>query len=123
MPVTPWINKTDRVDPNLASYMNQAYAELKAAAMIAFYSRTTTLTDTDTLTDESFPIQFLDPGGAGRIVELPAEAVTNHLFFIFNAADAAEDLTVKDDGGATIAVLSMGEAAFFVSNGIVWKHS
>lgn len=67
--------------------------------------------------------QKLDPGGAGRDVDLPAEASSNGMMFrITNAADAAEDLTVKNDGGDTIVTVSQNEAVWVACDGTSWVH-
>src|SRR3990167_1050641 len=65
-------------------------------------------------------VWFLDPGGAGRTVLLPAE--TDGLFYtIVNTADADEDLTVKEDANVTtIGVIERGESMSFYSNGTTW---
>jgi hypothetical protein len=63
----------------------------------------------------------LDPGGAGRNVTLEAEAdYPGLLRLIVNAADAAEDLTIKDDGGSTIGTVSQNEMALFACDGSSW---
>jgi len=65
--------------------------------------------------------QKLDPGGAHRDVNLPAEADSTGLeFFIANAADNAENLVVKNDGAGTIATLNQNEAAIFICDGTNW---
>ncbi len=67
-------------------------------------------------------LQFLDPGGSGRTVLLPAEADSKGLFFeLVNTADAAEDLTVKEDSGTTtIAVVGQGDSGLFFCDGTTW---
>lgn len=83
---------------------------------------TETLAATKTLTIADGPLQFLDPGGAGRQVNLPAEALSTGLIFvIINTADAAEVLTVKDDGGGTIVTPTENESAFVFCDGTTWK--
>jgi len=68
-------------------------------------------------------IQRLDPGGANRNVDLPAEASSNGRWFgIVNTADAAENLVVRNDGAATILVLTQGTAAWFACDGSTWFH-
>jgi len=63
----------------------------------------------------------IDPGGAGRDVTLPAEATSKDAWFsIYNIADAAEALTVKDDGGSTIESIGQGEIATVVCDGTSW---
>lgn len=62
----------------------------------------------------------LDPdNGAGRNVDLPPEY--DGLFYIIaNRADAAEDLTVRDDGGSTIATVNQNDVGYFISDGTGW---
>lgn len=81
-----------------------------------------TLAGTLTLTTEHPPLIVVDPGGAGRTVLLPAEASSLGLTFIIkNTADAAEDLTVKEDSNTTtIGTVSQNEAAFFFCDGVTW---
>jgi len=82
-----------------------------------------TLAASHTLASTSPKFQKLDPGGAGRDVDLPAEATSAGLeFVITNAADAAEDLTVKDDSPATIVTISQNERATVVCDGTSWVH-
>jgi hypothetical protein len=84
-------------------------------------ANTETLTGTKTLADTDAQIQFLDPGGAGRDVTLPAVGDNNHPFYIVNTADAAETLTVKNSGGTTIVQVLQNSAAFVASDGATWK--
>lgn len=85
-----------------------------------FYSET--LTGNKTLDDTYGTVLKLDPGGAHRNVLLPAEAdVRGCTFTIINAADAAENLVVKDDSGdTTLATINQNEAAHFVCDGTTW---
>ena len=69
------------------------------------------------------PLQFLDPGGAGRKVLLPAaSAATAGLVFVFvNKADAAEILTIKDSTDTTtFATPTQAEAAILFCDGVTW---
>lgn len=62
----------------------------------------------------------LDPGGATRVVLLPPEE-EGLTFYIKNMADAAEDLTVKEDSNTTtIGTISQNETAWFVCIGGIW---
>lgn len=80
-----------------------------------------TLTGTLTMTTASTFYQKLDPGGASRDVTLPAVADSTNLDFLFlNAADAAENLVVKNVGGSTIGTVNQNEAGLFVCDGSVW---
>lgn len=83
-----------------------------------------TLAGNLTLTRQYRSVLRLDPGGAGRIVTLPAEAGSDGFAYeIVNTADAAEDLTVKDDGGSTIVTISQNEKATVVCDGSSWYHT
>jgi hypothetical protein len=65
----------------------------------------------------------LDPGGASRNVDLPAEELSAGMFyFICNAADAAENLVVRDDAASTIVTLNQNEAAWVACTGSAWVH-
>ncbi|MHA1571127.1 MAG: hypothetical protein ACTSWM_04850 [Alphaproteobacteria bacterium] len=77
-----------------------------------------------TLTKKSGHWQKIDPNGAGRDVTLPAVTPQDDgdWFFIANAADAAEALTVKDAGGATIGTVSQSEAGIvYVDSAGAWQ--
>jgi len=65
----------------------------------------------------------IDPAGA-RDVTLPAEASSDGLWFeIINAANAAETITVKDDGGATIIAILQNRKASVYCDGVAWYHT
>jgi hypothetical protein len=83
-----------------------------------------TLAATHVLVATSPEIQTLDPGGASREVTLPAAAVglVARKFKIKNAADAAEDLTVKD-AADTIVVVSQNEVGSIWCDGTTWYGS
>lgn len=73
------------------------------------------------LTDTDANFQNIDPGGSGRTITLPAEDLSNGLVFgIYNAADAAESLTINDDAGSTIATLGRGDSAILGCTGTAW---
>ena len=82
-----------------------------------------TLAGTLTLDEMSSTMLKLDPGGAGRNVQLPA-GKDGLVFYISNAADAAEALTVKDAAAATVATISQNEAAWLgcTADGDNWIH-
>ena len=83
-------------------------------------SNTETLAATKSLTLNDARHQVLDPGGAGRTVNLPAETAGAEVI-IQNAADAAEDLTIKEDTSTTtIVVASQDEDVYITSNGSGW---
>lgn len=83
-------------------------------------SNVETLAANKTLSAADAPIQVLDPGGSGRDVTLPAESL-KLAFWIHNSADAAEVLTVKDDGGSTVCTPTQNEAALVVSDGTTYR--
>ena len=64
--------------------------------------------------------QILDPGGADRNVDLPAEA-EGVSYVIYNAADADETLTIRaDTAGATQATIDRAGSIEIVSDGTSW---
>ncbi len=86
-------------------------------------TNTETLAADKTMATTDAELQFLDPGGSARNVDLPAEASSDGLVFhIFNTADAAEALTVRDDAGATtIIVLDQDQHGVVACNGTLWQ--
>jgi hypothetical protein len=85
-------------------------------------SNVQTLAGNKTLTADDKRIQVLDPGGAGRDVTLPAEAVSTGLdFYVHNSADAAEILTIKENGGVTICTPTQNETAYVYCDGTTWR--
>lgn len=125
MPLPSFAQQTNGISSADAADVNALYTEVEKIARAvphADYSQTRTLTGTLTLSDSDLPVQYLDPGGSDRDVTLPAEASsTNGAFWIANTADAAETLTVKDDGGNTIDTVAQDEAKFFFCNGVSWR--
>lgn len=82
-----------------------------------------TATGNLTLTERYANHLKIDPSGSARDVNLPAEATSNGMWFeIVNAADASENLVVKDDGGATIVTISQNEKAKVFCDGSSWYH-
>ena len=83
-----------------------------------------TLAGTKTLTSKDLNKYngfAFDPGGAGRTVNLPAEAACKGCFVtISNEADAAEVLTIKNDGGDTLVTPTQNEAAILWCDGTSW---
>ena len=90
---------------------------------VKLLSSTDTLAGEYTLDVDSPTVQVLDPGGASRDVLLPAEAdAENLIFVIFNAADASENLVVKEDSDTTtIVTIAQNEGAILHCNGTDWK--
>ena len=78
-----------------------------------------TLTGTYTIDADSPNVLALDPGGAARNVDLPAEA--NGLFYIIaNAADAAENITVRNDAAGTVGTVGQNEVGVVFCIGTTW---
>ncbi len=69
------------------------------------------------------PVILIDPGGGAIDLLLPAEALSDGLsFHIFNTADAAEAITVKEDGDATtIVTLDQNQSGFVYCDGTTWR--
>ncbi len=81
-----------------------------------------TLVAAHALTADSPRIQVLDPGGAGRNVLLPPEAASRGIdFYIHNAADGSEVLTIKDSGGANVCTPTQNETAYVYCDGVAWR--
>ena len=74
--------------------------------------RIAALSGAATLTTTSSWFQFLDPGGAHRDVTLPT-AIDGMTFFVFNRADAAENLVIKNAQGDTICTINQNEQGEF----------
>lgn len=76
-----------------------------------------------TIAADAPSLQFFDPGGSGRVVLLPAERA-GAFFIIVNNADAAENLTVKEDSGTTtIGVVHQNEIGMFFCDGTTWSST
>ena len=109
--------------PTLSSRTNFGLAR-EAMALFGVKNGYGTETAAGTVTlDTTYPsVLGIDPGGAGRDVTLDAEATAEGMWrFIVNKADAAETLTVKDDGGSTIATVTQNKAALLHCNGTAWS--
>ena len=62
-----------------------------------------------------------DPAAA-RNLDLPAEAdCAGIALFIHNAANAAEIITIRDDGGGTICTPTEAESAYVWCDGVSWR--
>lgn len=72
--------------------------------------------------DDTYPNGLkLDPGGSARDITLPAVASNEGVeYVIVNAADAAENLVVKNAGGDTIGTINQNESGRFYCNGSAW---
>ncbi|NIS77761.1 MAG: hypothetical protein GTO00_09145 [Deltaproteobacteria bacterium] len=88
---------------------------------VLFRPQIRTLAGNVTLVVKSPTLQVMDPGGAARTVTLPAEADSEGLMFIVaNTADAAEIITIQDDGLNAIATPTQNETAIVVCDGVNW---
>jgi hypothetical protein len=62
-----------------------------------------------------------DPAAA-RNLDLPAEAdCAGIVLFIYNSANAAEVITIRDDGGGTICTPTQAESAIVFCDGVSWR--
>lgn len=118
----------DGVDDVDAALHNQDSLETNAIGqaarrhwLIAELANTQILSGAKTLVDSDPALHYLDPDGANRDVNLPAEADANHPFYIVNTAAAAFNLVIKDDSPATIATINQDEAGIFYSDGTTWR--
>jgi len=94
---------------------------VQLATQIRFGVATQVLGGNFTIDAEAPTLQVFDPAGA-RDITLPAEADSKGLFFIiFNAADAAEDITMKDDSPATVGTISQNEIGLLFCDGTTWR--
>lgn len=70
--------------------------------------------------DRDMPTMLvLDPGGATRVVTLPA-AEKGLTFLIVNGADALEDLTINNPAAVTRGTISQTETAWVFCDGTSW---
>jgi len=97
-------------------------AKLKAISSFGLDQNVETLSGTKTLLISDLPVQKLDPNGADRDVNLPAEASSTDLvFLIFNQANGAgEDLVIKDDTPTTLATIGPENVAICSCDGTTW---
>jgi hypothetical protein len=76
-----------------------------------------TLTGNRTITKADPIVCKLDPGGANRDVTLDA-AHTGGIRVFINAADAAENLVVKNAAGSTIGTANQNEAILVMADSV-----
>jgi len=68
-----------------------------------------TMTGTVAIPNTAHSVLVFDPGGAARNLDLPlADNLVNRgrVFWVVNLADAAESITVRHNGGATIMTVA-----------------
>ena len=72
---------------------------------------------------DSTNVFSFDPAAA-RNLDLPAEADNAGIvLFIANTANAAEVITIRDDGAGTICTPTQGESAIVFCDGVSWRGS
>lgn len=79
-----------------------------------------TLSAARTLDGASAKHQRLNPNGANRNVDLPAEETNKGRDFVICNTGTSGNLVVRDDAAATISTLSPGEQGTFTCNGTNW---
>lgn len=103
--------------------INASLPKIDAPALVGRESsfHAATLAD-DLVLDVTYPnVLKLDPGGEARDVELDVIATSNGLHRrIINAADAAENLVLKNASGDTIATVNQNEQAEVYCDGSSW---
>jgi len=103
------------------AYSGSATKRLTAQLRLAGGFESMTLTGDLTLDNTSANYLRIDPGGAHRDVNLPAEETSDGLFFqFFNSADAGENLVCENDAGSTIETVGQGEMALLGCDGSNW---
>lgn len=88
--VDTYTTKVDLVDNVMAAHVNDLQDAIVALEQAALARRETeTLTGNKVLVDADASIQYFDPGGAARDIELPAEGTGNHPYILVNAVSGA----------------------------------
>lgn len=85
-----------------------------------FDQATIALSGAATILDGHATLLRIDPNGAARNVTLPATTRANkgRVFIIWNDADAAENLVVKQsDGSTTVKTIAQGGCGIFFNDG------
>lgn len=79
--------------------------------------------DNETIAVDWPPVLVVDPTG-GKDMLLPAEADSAGLtFFVYNKADASENLVLKDDAdSATVATIAQDAGAIVHCDGTTWRQ-
>lgn len=95
---------------NRANRFNFASEETLSAA------RTITLAEIEKYQGFAF-----DPGGSARTITLPAEEQCDGVvILVANTANAAEILTINDDGAAAVCTPTQNESAILWCDGSSW---
>jgi len=103
------------------AYSGSATKRLTAQLRLAGGFQDSTLAGDLALDNTSANYLRIDPGGSARDVTLPAEEVSDGLFFqIYNTASGAENLVFKNDAGSTIETVGQGEMCLLGCDGTNW---
>ncbi len=103
------------------AYSGSATKRLTAQLRLAGGFESKTLAGDLTLDNTSANYLRIDPGGSARDVNLPAEEISDGLFFqFFNAASGAENLVLKNDNGDTIETVAQNEMCLVGCDGSAW---
>lgn len=106
------------IDTFLAGALRTLTSQIRLKGGIA----AVTLTGAVTVTSKSGNILVLDPAGASRDVTMPPEeSCEGAVFVIYNTADAAENLVIKNDAAGTIVTIGRGESYIVACNGTAWS--
>lgn len=97
----------------------QVVTDLLESILAVGQSNRETLSGDKTLSENSAPIQSIDPGGAARNVDLPS-ADTHQFYVIGNRADAAENITVRNSSDSTINTLNQDDVGLYFYDGTAW---
>jgi hypothetical protein len=103
------------------AYLNKATKKLMQQLHLKGGVASRTLTGAVTIDDTTENYCSWDPGGAHRDVTLPAIYGYEGAFFSFyNAADAAENLVIKNAAGSTLVTLGQGEKGMVGCTSTAW---
>lgn len=92
--------------------------------ILVLQSHTEGLSGNLTISTDDPQIQLIDPDGADRDIELPAEAENDgRIYIIVNTADGDETLTIKDDGSNVIDTINQSSSQIYTCDGTSWKAS
>lgn len=97
---------------SVSNIRNANSEHLIATTGFRLSSEIRTLAGDITLGLECAPVQYLDPGGAARNVDLPA-SVKGTVIVISNMADAAETITVRNEADATVDTVPQNQIGWF----------
>lgn len=99
--------------------VRQPILDLLASSLLRRDTVRRTLSGDITLSVDDEMVQFVDPDGAARAIDLPAEE-DGTVFIIGNAASAANALTVNDDTGSSLETVNQDGIGVFWSDGTGW---